>query len=146
MYKHNNKIEIIAHCDADWEACPKTRRSITGYCVSLGTSLISWKSKKQPVVSRSSAEAEYISMAYTTVEVTFIQYLLHEFKVKVAEGAILYCDNVSAIHIATNPIFHERTKHIEIDCHFIREKIQSDSIRLAFIGTTNQAADLKHSI
>lgn len=142
MYRHDNVIKIVAHCDADWAACQKTRRSITGYCVSLGTSLISWKSKKQPVVSRSSAEAEYRSMAHATSEITFIQYFLNEFKVKDTKEAILHCDNVSAIHIANNPIFHERIKHIEIDCHFIREKIQSGSIQLAFIGTINQPADL----
>lgn len=108
----------------------------------MGDSLISWKSKKQHVVSRSSATAEYRSIANASSDITFFQYLLQDFGIKCEAVAQLFCDNVSAIHIANNPVFHERTKHIEIDCHFVRDKIDDGSLQLSFVGTKQQPADL----
>ena len=100
-----------------------SRRSTTGFCIFIGDCLISWKTKKQPSISRSSAEAEYRALTATGSEITWLQYLLKDFQVHYPQPAFIYCDKQSAIHIANNPAFHERTKHIELDCHFIREKI-----------------------
>uniref|UniRef100_A0A803QHI8 Reverse transcriptase Ty1/copia-type domain-containing protein n=1 Tax=Cannabis sativa TaxID=3483 RepID=A0A803QHI8_CANSA len=89
--------------------------------------------KKQQVVSRSSAEAEYHAMANATSELTWLLALLKDFGVSHKQPANLYCDNTAAIHISENPVYHERTKHVEIDCHFIREKIQHGSIQLLHV-------------
>ncbi|XP_021911357.1 uncharacterized protein LOC110825209, partial [Carica papaya] len=114
-------IQIKAFSDADWSTCPDTKKSLTGYYVFLGSSLVSWKSKKQQVVSRSSAEAEYRSMANTTCVIVWILKLLRDLKVQHQGLALLYCDNQAALHITSNPMYHEGTKHIELDCHlFVR--------------------------
>ena len=101
----------------------ETRRSVTGYLVKLGEGLISWKSKKQETVSRSSAEAEFRSMAACAAEVTWLIGLYKELGINVSLPVNMVCDSKAAIQIAANPIFHERTKHIDIDCHFVRERI-----------------------
>ncbi|KAL5569471.1 hypothetical protein UlMin_026046 [Ulmus minor] len=101
------EVQIKVYADADWGTCLDTRRLVSSFCVFLGNSLISWKSKKQHIVSRSSAEAEYRAMANATCEFTWLVSLLKEFGVKHDKPAIMYCDNQAALHIAANLVFHE---------------------------------------
>lgn len=108
----------------------------------LGDSLISWKSKKQDVVSRSSTEAEYRAMAVTTCEIVWLRWLLADMGVHISVPTPPHCDNKSAVQIANNSVFHERTKHIEIDCHFTRHHLQLGTISLPFVSSSLQIADL----
>nr|XP_043629740.1 uncharacterized mitochondrial protein AtMg00810-like [Erigeron canadensis] len=116
-----DQLSLHAYSDSDWAACPVTRRSVTGYVILIGGSPISWKSKKQSTISGSSSEAEYRAMAAAAAEITWLIRLLEEFGVTGLKPVTLHCDNQSALHVAKNPVFHERTKHIEIDCYFTRD-------------------------
>lgn len=142
LYANHGHTHIECFSDADWAGSKVDRRSTSGYCVFVGGNLVAWKSKKQNVVSRSSAESEYRAMAQSVCEIMWIYQLLTEVKLKITMPAKLWCDNQAALHIASNPVFHERTKHIEIDCHFVREKIQQGLISTGYVKTEDQLGDI----
>ena len=139
--KNNKSNEICGYSDAEY-AGSFDRKSTTGYCTFVGGNLVTWKSKKQNVVARSSAEAEYRAMASTASELTWIKQLLEELNFKIGGPMQMFCDNNAARHIASNVVFHERTKHIEVDCHFIREKVQAKEIETPYVKSQDQLADI----
>ena len=138
----NGSTEIVGYCDADWAGDRVDRRSTTGYCTFIGGNLVTWKSKKQKVVSCSSAEAEYRAMRKLTNELIWIKGLLGDLGVETTTPITIHCDNQAAIHIASNSVFHERTKHIEVDCHKVRQAVEKQIILPCYTRSEDQLADI----
>jgi hypothetical protein len=133
---------FTAYSDADWAGCPDSRRSTSGYCVFLGDNLVSWSSKRQTTVSRSSAEAEYRAVAHAVAETCWLRQLLQELHAPLSSATIVYCDNVSAVYMIANPVHHRRTKHVEIDIHFVRDQVALGQVRVLHVPSSHQFADI----
>ncbi|GJV32061.1 retrovirus-related pol polyprotein from transposon TNT 1-94 [Tanacetum coccineum] len=142
FFPANNSLNLLTYCDSNWASCSFSRKSISGYGIFLGSSLISWQSKKQGVVSRSSTEAEYRALSDNSCEISWLTCLLKDLQVQVPTPVPILCDNASTIALASNPIHHARTKHIEIDCHFVRNKIKAGEILPSFVPSKSQVADI----
>ncbi|XP_038981589.1 uncharacterized mitochondrial protein AtMg00810-like, partial [Phoenix dactylifera] len=128
---------------SDSEGDTSDRRSSIGFCIFVGSNPVSWHAKKQPTVARSSTEAEYRALAVTISEILWLRRLLRKLHMlSPTTPTKLYYDNVSAMALASNPVFHARTKHIEVDYHFVREKVHSGEICLAHISSQDQPADV----
>ena len=140
--KNNGHSQLMAYTDADWAGNAIDRKSTTGYCTFVGGNIVTWKSKKQNVIARSSAEAEYRAMASTACELIWLKGLISDLGFLSNKPMSLFCDNQAAMHIASNPVFHERTKHIEVDCHYVREQVQSKVIQTTFTRSHDQLADV----
>ncbi|GKE68398.1 hypothetical protein Tco_1526470, partial [Tanacetum coccineum] len=138
----NSGMNLKVFSDVDWAKCIVTRKLVTGYYVFLNDSLVSWKSKKQNTLSKSSTEAEYRALASVTSKVIWILKFFKNLKIDDLLPALLYCDSNSAIKIAANPVFHERTKHLEIDLYFMRENILSGVIKTVKVDSINQITDI----
>nr|CAE05417.1 OSJNBa0035I04.5 [Oryza sativa Japonica Group]CAE05956.3 OSJNBb0088C09.15 [Oryza sativa Japonica Group] len=132
---------LTAYSDADWAGCPDSRRSTSGYCIFLGDNLVSWSSKRQTTVSRSSAEAEYRAVAHAIAECCCLRQLLQELHAPISTTTVVFCDNVSAAYMTANPVHHRCTKHIEIDIHFVREKVALGQVRVLHVPSTHQFPD-----
>ena len=114
----------------------------SGYAVFLGDNLVSWSSKRQNTVSRSSAEAEYRAVANGVTEATWLRQLLLELHAPSRRASLVYCDNISAVYMSSNPVQHQRTKHIEIDLHFVRERVALGDVRVMHVPMSAQYADI----
>ena len=132
---------VSAFSDVDWAGSTDDRRSIGGFAVFLGSNLVSWSARKQSTVSRSSTESEYKAVADATAEVMWIQTLLRELNINTPKAAKLWCDNIGAKYLSANPVFHARTKHIEVDYHFVRERIARRLLDIKFVSSGDQIAD-----
>lgn len=122
-FSSNSTLDLYAFLDADWASFPITRHSTTRYYVFLRSNCIFWSTKKQHIVSRSSSEVEYHAMSHTTVELTWISFLLHDLGVSLSSTLLLLCDNLSAFYMIANHVFHARSKYIKIDYHYVCERV-----------------------
>ncbi|RVW57690.1 Retrovirus-related Pol polyprotein from transposon TNT 1-94 [Vitis vinifera] len=142
FFQRTTKKEIEIFSDADWAGSVTDRRSTSGHCSFVWGNLVTWRSKKQSVVARSSAEAEFRAMAQGICEGIWLNRLLEELRVPLKHPMVLYCDNQATISIAKNPVHHDRTKHVEIDRHFIKEKIEEGVFKVSYTPTNCQTADI----
>ncbi|WMV57458.1 hypothetical protein MTR67_050843 [Solanum verrucosum] len=138
----NTFHSLTPFLDSDWAGCTTTRRSTSRFCIFLGSNLISWSTKKQPIVVRLSTEAKYRALAVATTDVIWIQFLLRELGIYLPTPILAKCDNIGAIHLAHNPVFHSRSKHVALDYHFIREKIAQGDLTVSHVPTSQQLADV----
>ncbi|KAL5573679.1 hypothetical protein UlMin_023276 [Ulmus minor] len=138
----SSHLQIQTYADADYASTPDDRRSSSGFCLFFGDNLVSWSATKQKVVSRSSAESEYRGLAIAAAEIVWTLSLLQELCVPQPDVPVLWFDNISSSYMAANPVFHSRSKHIEIDIHFIRDLVLQKKLQLCYVPTEDQIADL----
>ena len=141
-FSAGGEMRITGYTDTDWACDVDDRKSIGAYCIYFGNNLVSWSSKKQTVVTRSSAESEYRALASASAEITQIQSLLNELKIECTLLPTIWCDNVSATELAKNPVYHSRTKHIELDMHFVRDKVLARELEICYIPSEEHIADI----
>ncbi len=135
-------LTLTAFTNADWVGDPSNSRSTSGIVVFLGNNLITWLSKKQHIVSRLSTEANYRSLATGVAELAWLRQVICDLGLYLPFAPVMWCDNTSALALASNPVFHGRTKHIEVDYHFVCERVIHGDLCLQFISTNDQLADI----
>ena len=135
-------FSLSAFSYSNWAGDPFDRHSITDYIMYLGFNPITWSAKKQDTISHSCIESEYRALATTTAELYWLRQVLKDLGIYLSAPPKLWCDNVSALAVASNPVFHAHTKHIEVDYHFVREKVLRRDIQIKYIATGDQLADV----
>ncbi|RVW40980.1 Retrovirus-related Pol polyprotein from transposon RE1 [Vitis vinifera] len=138
---HDSPSLYMPFFDSDWVGNKDDLTSTSAYVVYIGRNPISWSSKKQRTVVRSSMEAEYRSVAATAAELNWVSSLLTELGVVLPQSPVIYCDNIGATNLCSNPVFHSRMKHVAIDFHFIREQVQNGTLRVSHVSSDDQLAD-----
>ncbi|KAK3038374.1 hypothetical protein RJ639_030274 [Escallonia herrerae] len=142
LFSKDGVSNFEGYTDADWSGNQTTRRSTSGYFMFVEENLVTWKSKKEKVVARSSAEVEYRGMAHGVRKLFWVRSILQDLWIEHAKPMNLYCDNKSAIEIAQNPVQHDRVKHVEVNRHFIREKLDQNIIQFLFMRSESQIVDI----
>jgi hypothetical protein len=142
VYGGTGPVKLVGYSDADWAGDPDTRRSTTGYTFTLGRGSVSWESRLQPTVALSSCESEYVAASTATQEAVHLRLLLSELGFPQEGPTIIYEDNQGTIALSENPMLQKRTKHVDIRYHFVREKVLSGEIKLVYIPTQDQVADI----
>jgi hypothetical protein len=141
MLKKPTHLQLQAYSDADWGGNIDDKTSTSAFIIYLGGNPVSWLSKRQKTVARSSTEAEYRSVANTAAEIMWLLNLLGELGLK-SQLPSLFCDNIGTTYLCANPVFHSRMKHIALDYHFVRQLVQMGKLRVAHISTKDQLADI----
>lgn len=141
-YPKCKDFTLHAYSDADWAGCVDDRKSTSGGAFFLGSNLVAWHSKKQDSVSLSTAEAEYIAAVSSCTQVLWMKQTLQDLGIHITEPILISCDNTSAINISKNPVMHSRTKHISIRYHYLKEKVMEGEVKLDYVPTTEQVADI----
>lgn len=142
LYTRSSDPTLSGYTDSDWAGSVDDRKSTAGYVFSLGSGAITWASKKQQAVALSSTEAEYRGAVKASCEAVWLRRMLADMHVSQAGPTPLFCDNQGVLKLAKNPVFHERTKHVETHCHYIRQLVEDGSIQLLYVPTTEQPADI----
>ena len=142
QFYSSRSFNLTAFSNTDWGSDLNDRKSVGGYSEYLANNLVSWSSKKQHIVSRSTAELEYRALALTTTEVLWIIYLFKELKVSLLQSPVLYCDNKSTEALASNPKYHSKIKHIKLDLHFIKEHVSRKELQINYVPSCDQVADI----
>ena len=140
-YSKDTNDVLAGYSDVDWAGNADDRKGTSGGCFYVGKNLVFWISKKQNFISLSTAKAEYIAAGSRCTQLLWMQKLLHDYGI-CQEYLTIYCDNTNAINISKNLVQHSRTKHTEIQHHFIRNLVKDGTLTLEFIHTDDQKADL----
>jgi len=138
----NGGVVTTAYCDADWAGDHADRKSQTGLLIKIGGNTVIWASKKQTTTSLSTCEAEYMALSSVVQEVTWTNSLLAELSFKQTSPTHIFCDNTAAIHLANNDSNHNKTKHIDIRHHYIRDEVKSNKIVITYLKSADQQADI----
>ena len=141
-YTAEGGLKLQGYTDSDWAGSAVDRKSTSGCCFNIGSAVISWMCRKQTSVALSTAEAEYIAASTASREAVWLQKLLADIFDSELEPTVIHCDNQSCIKLSENPVFHDRSKHIEIKYHFIRDVVQRGAVKLQYIRTDEQITDI----
>ncbi|WMV57709.1 hypothetical protein MTR67_051094 [Solanum verrucosum] len=142
LFHHGSNATLHVYTDADWVGDHDDRTSTSAYVIYLGLTPISWSSKKQRTVARSSTEAEYRAVAHAVAETNWLTNLLKELRISLDNVPTIYCNNIGTTYLCQNPVFHSRMKHIAIDFHFVRDQVQRQQLRLVHVHSADQLADI----
>ncbi|KAL6184287.1 hypothetical protein ACLB2K_045691 [Fragaria x ananassa] len=142
FYKRSDATELAAYTDSDYAGDIDDRRSTSGYVFMLNGGAVSWASKKQPVVTLSSTEAEFVAAAASAYQCVWMRRILEQLGCLQSQPTTILCDNSSTIKLSKNPVLHGRSKHIDVRFHFLRDLTKEEVVRLVHCGTKEQVADI----